>query len=65
MVDRLLTRPCSCEGRSVAFFERHWTPAFAGKRWINARLLDGYAERDGRSFIDGREVEVRFLENAD
>ena len=30
-----------------------------------ARLLDGYSERDGRSFIDGREVEVRFLENAD
>ena len=36
-----------------------------GKVGINARLLDGYEEREGKSFIDGREVEVRFLENAD
>jgi hypothetical protein len=35
-----------------------------GKVGVYARLLDGYAERDGRSFVDGREVEVRFLENA-
>jgi hypothetical protein len=36
-----------------------------GKRRPDARLLDGYAERDGKSFIDGREVEVRFMDNAD
>jgi hypothetical protein len=36
-----------------------------GKVGINARLLDGYEERDGRSLIDGREVEVRYLDNAD
>jgi hypothetical protein len=35
-----------------------------GKVGINARLLDGYAERDGRSLFEGREIEVRFLENA-
>jgi hypothetical protein len=29
------------------------------------RLLDGYAERDGRSLFDGREIEVRPMENAD
>jgi hypothetical protein len=28
---------------------------------VNARLLDGYAERDERSLIDGREIEVRFM----
>ena len=36
-----------------------------GKVGVNARLLDGYAERGGVSFLDGREVEVRFLDNAD
>jgi hypothetical protein len=30
-----------------------------GKVGINARLLDGYAERDGRSLFEGRAVEVR------
>jgi hypothetical protein len=29
-----------------------------------ARLLDGYAERDGRSLFEGREIEVRAMENA-
>ena len=32
---------------------------------VKARLLDGYAERDGQSFINGREVEMRFLDNAE
>jgi hypothetical protein len=32
---------------------------------VNARLLDEYEERDGRSLLEGREVEVRFLDNAD
>jgi hypothetical protein len=36
-----------------------------GRIGVNARLLDGYSERDGRSFIDRREVEVRYFDNAD
>ena len=36
-----------------------------GRVGINARLLDGYAERDGRSLFDGREIEVRPMDNAD
>lgn len=35
-----------------------------GKVGINARLLDGFAMRDGRYFLEGGEVEVRYLENA-
>jgi hypothetical protein len=35
-----------------------------GKIGINARLLDGYSERGGRSLFDGREIEVRPMENA-
>jgi hypothetical protein len=35
-----------------------------GKVSINARLLDGYAERDGKSLFDGREIEVRPMDNA-
>ena len=35
-----------------------------GRVGINARLLDGYAERDGRSLFDGREIEVRPMDNA-
>ena len=36
-----------------------------GKVGVNARLLDGYSERDGRSLFDGRAIEVRPMENAD
>ena len=36
-----------------------------GKVGINARLLDGYAEREGRSLFEGREIEVRPMDNAD
>jgi hypothetical protein len=36
-----------------------------GKVGVKARLLDGYAEWDGRSLFEGREIEVRFMENAD
>jgi hypothetical protein len=32
---------------------------------INARLLDGYSEESGRSLFDGREIEVRPMDNAD
>ena len=35
-----------------------------GKVGINARLLDGFAMREGRYFLGGAELEVRFLENA-
>jgi len=36
-----------------------------GKVGVNARLLDGFELRDGRYWIGGRELEVRFLNNAD
>jgi hypothetical protein len=35
-----------------------------GKVGINARLLDGYEEREERSLFEGREIEVRFLDDA-
>jgi hypothetical protein len=31
---------------------------------VNARLIEGYEERDGRSLFEGREIEVRFIDNA-
>ena len=44
----------------------HWEPIVEGidKVGINARLLDGFAVSDGRPRIDGREVEIRYLNNA-
>jgi hypothetical protein len=36
-----------------------------GRIGINARLLDGYSEQGGRSLVDGREIEVRPMDNAD
>jgi hypothetical protein len=36
-----------------------------GRVGVNARLLDGYSERGGKSLFDGREIEVRPMENAD
>ena len=35
-----------------------------GKVGVNARLLDGFEVREGRPMIDGREVEVRLMDNA-
>ena len=35
-----------------------------GKVGVNARLLDGFAIRGGKVLFDGREIEVRFLDNA-
>jgi hypothetical protein len=35
-----------------------------GKVGINARLLDGSAERDGRSLFEWRGIEVRATDNA-
>jgi hypothetical protein len=44
----------------------HWdsTGESHGKVGVNARLLDGFELREGRPLIDGREVEVRLLDNA-
>lgn len=36
-----------------------------GKVGVNARLLDGFEVREGRPLIEGEEVEVRWLDNAD
>jgi hypothetical protein len=36
-----------------------------GKLGVNARLLDGYADRDGGSLFEGCEIEVRFSDNAE
>ena len=44
----------------------HWvsTGESYGRVGVSARLLDGFELRDGRYLFDGRELEVRFLENA-
>ena len=44
----------------------HWdsTGESYGKIGVNARLLDGFAVDEGRVLFDGREVEVRYLDNA-
>ena len=36
-----------------------------GKVGVNARLLDGFSVEEGRPLIDGQEVEVRHMDNAD
>jgi hypothetical protein len=35
-----------------------------GRVGINARLLDGFAMREGQPLIDGTPVEVRYMDNA-
>lgn len=44
----------------------HWetTGESYGKMGVNARLLDGFELHDGRYLMDGRELEVRFFDNA-
>jgi hypothetical protein len=44
----------------------HWesTGESYGRVGVNARLLDGFAMQDGTTFFDGRELEVRHLDNA-
>src|SRR5215213_1307960 len=44
----------------------HWesTGESYGRVGVNARLLDGFAVREGRVLFEGREVEVRYLDNA-
>ena len=40
--------------------------AVLGERMgVNARLLDGYEVRDGRSLFDGQPLEIRYVDNAD
>jgi hypothetical protein len=36
-----------------------------GRVGVNARLLDGYEERDGKSLFEGRELEIRYFDTAD
>ena len=44
----------------------HWesTGTSYGRIGVNARLLDGYSERDGIPLFDGRPLEVRHFDNA-
>jgi hypothetical protein len=48
-----------------AFTDWRSTGESYGKVGVNARLLDGFAMRDGRYSIDGAELEVRYFDNAD
>jgi len=50
---------CGCHSNWTSTGESY------GRVGVNARLLDGYEERDGKSLFDGREIEVRFMDNAD
>ena len=45
----------------------HWdsTGESHGKVGVSARLLDGFAMRQGRYLLAGKELEVRYLDNAD
>jgi len=45
----------------------HWdsTGESYGRIGVNARLLDGFELREGKPLIDGREVELRLMDNAD
>lgn len=38
--------------------------ALATRMGVNARLLDGFAVEEGQVTFDGRELEVRFMDNA-
>jgi hypothetical protein len=44
----------------------HWdsTGESYGRVGVNARLLDGFEKRDGHWLFEGREVEVRHMDNA-
>lgn len=44
----------------------HWvsTGESYGRVGVNARLLDGFEVGEGRFLLDGREIEVRFMDNA-
>ena len=38
--------------------------ALAERMGVNARLLDGFELREGRVQLDGRELEIRYFDNA-
>jgi hypothetical protein len=44
----------------------HWesTGESHGRVGVNARLLDGFAVGEGKMLFDGREIEVRYCDNA-
>jgi hypothetical protein len=44
----------------------HWesTGESYGRVGVGARLLDGFEVREGRFYLDGRELDVRHLDNA-
>lgn len=50
---------CGCQIGWVSTGESH------GKVGVNARLLDGFAVGGGRVLMEGREIEVRYFDNAD
>jgi hypothetical protein len=50
---------CGCHSNWTSTGESY------GRVGINARLLDGYEEREGKSLFDEREIEVRFMDNAE
>jgi hypothetical protein len=59
--------------RMIAFFHcpvcachSHWesTGESYGRVGVNARLLDGFGVREGRALFEGREIEVRYPDNA-
>ncbi len=62
-VDRMISQhhcpTCGC------FTDWRSTGESYGRVGVNARLLDGFEWREGKAVIDGREVEVRLLDNAD
>jgi hypothetical protein len=50
---------CGCHSNWTSTGESY------GRVGVNARLLEGFALKDGQPAIDGRAVEVRFIDNAD
>jgi hypothetical protein len=44
----------------------HWdsTGESYGRMGVNARLLDGFEVKEGRFLLNGKELEVRYLDNA-
>jgi len=39
--------------------------ALAERMGVNVRLLDSFAVDEGRALLDGRELEIRYFDNAD
>ena len=49
---------CAC------FTDWRSTSESYGRVGVNARLLDGFEVREGRSLFEGRELEIRYFDNA-